>query len=233
MINELKAFKKALQEVENFNKEYPFFIDEKNIIIISSNKQSNKKEDTESEFWLHFKKNDYSNIKSLFITNNEKFLEEIESKKTKMEYKYTKTKYAVDIIVQYEDKIVLINRKFPPLGYAMPGGFIDKGETETDAALRELEKETKIKIDKNKIKKFSKRLKVSKTDPRSQEGVDIFTTLFFVKINQQQLESIVASDDATDYRLISINDLKNKKLAFKHHEKILNSFCNELQVPSI
>lgn len=115
----------------------------------------------------------------------------------------------------------------------MPGGFIDKGETETDAALRELEKETKIKIDKNKIKKFSKRLKVSKTDPRSQEGVDIFTTLFFVKINQQQLESIVASDDATDYRLISINDLKNKKLAFKHHEKILNSFCNELQVPSI
>ena len=35
----------------------------------------------------------------------------------------------VDIIIELDGKIVLIERKFPPHGWAIPGGFVDVGET--------------------------------------------------------------------------------------------------------
>lgn len=38
--------------------------------------------------------------------------------------------------------LVLVRRRNPPLGWALPGGFIDQGERAEDAALRELQEET-------------------------------------------------------------------------------------------
>ncbi|MDH5379189.1 MAG: NUDIX hydrolase, partial [Gammaproteobacteria bacterium] len=35
----------------------------------------------------------------------------------------------VDAIIEWRDSIVLIERKYPPYGYAIPGGFVDVGET--------------------------------------------------------------------------------------------------------
>jgi 8-oxo-dGTP diphosphatase len=57
---------------------------------------------------------------------------------------------AVDIIIELADKqarpIVLIERRNPPSGWALPGGFVDLGETLEQAALREAEEETGLKV---------------------------------------------------------------------------------------
>jgi 8-oxo-dGTP diphosphatase len=56
----------------------------------------------------------------------------------------------VDIIIEMTDRpgrpIVLIERKYPPPGWALPGGFVDVGESLEVAALREAREETSLPI---------------------------------------------------------------------------------------
>ena len=52
----------------------------------------------------------------------------------------------VDIIIECQDGIVLIERKNPPLGWALPGGFVDYGESLEAAAVREAAEETSLQV---------------------------------------------------------------------------------------
>ena len=56
----------------------------------------------------------------------------------------------VDIIIEMIDRpghpIVLIERKYPPPGWALPGGFVDVGESLETAAVREAQEETSLDI---------------------------------------------------------------------------------------
>ncbi|CAG0954355.1 ADP-ribose pyrophosphatase [Geobacteraceae bacterium] len=52
----------------------------------------------------------------------------------------------VDIIIELDGGIVLIERKNDPPGWALPGGFVDYGETLEKAAAREAEEETSLKV---------------------------------------------------------------------------------------
>lgn len=52
----------------------------------------------------------------------------------------------VDIIIQLNGGIVLIKRRNPPLGWALPGGFVDYGEPLEEAAIREAKEETGLDI---------------------------------------------------------------------------------------
>ncbi len=52
----------------------------------------------------------------------------------------------VDIIIQYKGGIVLIERKNPPPGWALPGGFVDVGESIENAAIREAKEETSLDV---------------------------------------------------------------------------------------
>jgi len=52
----------------------------------------------------------------------------------------------VDIIIEIGEQIVLIERKNPPYGWALPGGFVDYGESYETAALREAEEETSLQV---------------------------------------------------------------------------------------
>lgn len=57
----------------------------------------------------------------------------------------------VDIIIEMWDRphrpIVLIERQNPPYGWALPGGFIDYGESVETAAIREAKEETCLNIE--------------------------------------------------------------------------------------
>ena len=53
----------------------------------------------------------------------------------------------VDIIIEIESGIVLIERDKPPFGWALPGGYVDYGESLEEAACREALEETGLKIE--------------------------------------------------------------------------------------
>ena len=57
----------------------------------------------------------------------------------------------VDIIIEIGEGpdrgIVLVKRKNPPLGWALPGGFVDYGETVEEAAVREAHEETGLRVE--------------------------------------------------------------------------------------
>ena len=52
----------------------------------------------------------------------------------------------VDIIIEIAGGIVLIKRKNPPHGWALPGGFVDYGESYEHAAIREAKEETRLRV---------------------------------------------------------------------------------------
>jgi ADP-ribose pyrophosphatase YjhB (NUDIX family) len=54
---------------------------------------------------------------------------------------------AVDIIIEFEEKgLVLIQRQKPPYGWALPGGFVEYGESLEEAAVREAQEETGLEV---------------------------------------------------------------------------------------
>jgi 8-oxo-dGTP diphosphatase len=54
----------------------------------------------------------------------------------------------VDVVIELEGGgIVLIERKHPPPGWALPGGFVDVGETVEAAAVREAREETGLEVE--------------------------------------------------------------------------------------
>ncbi len=52
----------------------------------------------------------------------------------------------VDIIIEIGGGIILIRRKYPPHGWALPGGFVEVGETIESAAIREAKEETSLDV---------------------------------------------------------------------------------------
>lgn len=52
----------------------------------------------------------------------------------------------VDAVIRCSGGIVLINRRYPPLGWALPGGFVEVGETVEQATIREALEETGLHI---------------------------------------------------------------------------------------
>ena len=58
-----------------------------------------------------------------------------------------KTPYVTaDIIIRYQGGIVLIERKNEPAGWALPGGFVEIGESAEEAAVREAREETSLDV---------------------------------------------------------------------------------------
>ncbi len=110
----------------------------------------------------------------------------------------------VDIIIEYSSGIVLVYRKNPPHGWALPGGFVDYGESVEDAAIREAREETSLKVeDLQLLSVYS----APDRDPRFHT----ITTVFVAR----GVGDLIARDDAEDVRVFSLEDLP-EPVVFDH-----------------
>jgi ADP-ribose pyrophosphatase YjhB (NUDIX family) len=122
----------------------------------------------------------------------------------------------VDIIIEIENKdgqqgIILIKRKNPPYGWALPGGFVDYGESLEQAAVREAKEETSLDIQLQcQMHTYS--------DPKRDPRKHTISTVFIA----QATGDPVASDDAEEIRLL-IGSTLDIPLVFDH-EKILSDY---------
>lgn len=117
----------------------------------------------------------------------------------------------VDAIIEFPDeRVVLIKRGNPPFEgmWALPGGFVDIGETVETACLREVQEECCIQVD---IKKILGVYSKPGRDPR-RHTVSI---AFLTKYKSGDLQG---SDDAAEAKLFTRDDLINLELAFDHRD---------------
>lgn len=117
-----------------------------------------------------------------------------------------KPSLAADIIVVTDKKVLLIKRKNPPFKgmYALPGGFINYGESGEDAALRELKEETSVSG--KSIQLFGVYSKMGR-DPRGHT----VSLVYEVKAKSSKYS---AGSDAADARFFPLKKLP--KLGFDH-----------------
>ncbi len=121
----------------------------------------------------------------------------------------------VDIIIEVEDKIVLIYRKNYPQGWALPGGFVDYGETLEEAAIREAKEETNLDIE---IEYLLGCYSDPKRDPR-------FHTVSAVFVAKGKGE-LKGQDDAKLAKLFKIEEIPWDELVFDH-SKILKDYLSK------
>jgi ADP-ribose pyrophosphatase YjhB (NUDIX family) len=123
----------------------------------------------------------------------------------------------VDIVIEAPGKgIILIERKNPPFGWAIPGGFVDYGETLEAAALREAKEETGM--DLVGLKQFHA-YSDPKRDPRGHTVSVVFTAV--------GKGVPKAADDAKDLRIFRLEELP-ENLAFDH-ALILSDYSESLE----
>ncbi len=118
----------------------------------------------------------------------------------------------VDIIIEYAGGIVLIERKNPPFGWAIPGGFVEEGESMENAAVREAKEETSLDVE---LKQLLYVYSDPSRDPRSH-------TVSAVFIAEGQGE-LCAKDDAANAQVFSgkLPDV----MAFDHGEILADYFA--------
>ncbi len=126
----------------------------------------------------------------------------------------------VDIIIEITRKngqegIILIKRKNPPHGWALPGGFVDVGESLEEAAVREAKEETSLNI---KLKSQFHTYSDPKRDPRKHT----ISTVYVATAQGRPR----AQDDALDIRIFTQEEI-NFPLAFDH-KKILADYFNQI-----
>lgn len=114
----------------------------------------------------------------------------------------------VDIIIEYLGGLVLIERRNPPPGWALPGGFIDYGESAEQAATREAKEETGLDLaDLRQFHVYS--------DPGRDSRFHTITTVFTARGSGR----LAAADDAAEARVFATTDLP-AVMAFDHRRII-------------
>jgi 8-oxo-dGTP diphosphatase len=122
----------------------------------------------------------------------------------------------VDAIIQVPAGIVLVERSGPPLGLALPGGFVDYGESLEQAVTREAREETGLELlDLQQFHTYS--------DPSRDPRFHTITTVFSARAEGEPK----AGDDAAAIRVVPVNEIGALSFAFDHG-RVLEEWMKEL-----
>jgi ADP-ribose pyrophosphatase YjhB (NUDIX family) len=119
----------------------------------------------------------------------------------------------IDIIIEIESKgIVLIKRKNPPYGWAIPGGFVDYRESLEEAAVREAKEETNLDV--KLIKQFH-----TYSDPKRDPRHHSISTIYIAKAKGTP----EAKDDTLEIGIFTESNLP-EEIAFDHRSILKDYF---------
>ena len=120
----------------------------------------------------------------------------------------------VDIIVEVDGLgVILVERKNPPHGWALPGGFVDYGESLEKAAVREAREETSLEV--HLVEQFN-----TYSDPRRDPRHHTVSTVFIARANGDPK----GADDARQAQLFTKAELPSP-IVFDH-ARILRDYFN-------
>jgi 8-oxo-dGTP diphosphatase len=119
----------------------------------------------------------------------------------------------VDIVIRVAGGVVLVRRRYPPRGWALPGGFVELGETLEAAALREAEEETGLRI---RLRRQFHTYSDPSRDPRRHT----MTTVFLADAEGDP----VGADDAAEARVFTQETLP-EPLVFDHAQILADYFA--------
>jgi 8-oxo-dGTP diphosphatase len=125
----------------------------------------------------------------------------------------------VDIIIECQDGIVLIERRNPPPGWALPGGFVDYGESLEAAAAREAAEETSLKI--HLVEQMH-----TYSDPSRDPRHHTVSTVFIAKADGIPR----AADDALHAKVFTAENLPTP-IVFDHPAILKDYFAYKKGVP--
>ena len=133
---------------------------------------------------------------------------------------------AVDGIINVQDEngkfigIVLIERKYPPIGLALPGGFVEVGETVERAVIREMKEETGLDvIIMRQFHVYSN----PERDPRRH-----VVSVVFECVARGEPKG---SDDAKVARVYSYDEIPFKELVFDHSQILKDYLTDKNSIP--
>jgi 8-oxo-dGTP diphosphatase len=111
----------------------------------------------------------------------------------------------VDCIIELPgERLVLIRRKNPPLGWALPGGFVDEGERLDRAAAREAKEETGLDVEV--VEQF-----FTYSDPSRDPRKHTLSTVYLCRATGEP----TGADDAAEARTFPLDGLP-EPLCFDH-----------------
>jgi ADP-ribose pyrophosphatase YjhB (NUDIX family) len=122
------------------------------------------------------------------------------------EWKHKGPRVTVDAIVVRAEKVLLVKRRWPPPGWALPGGFVDRGETLEQAVCRETMEETGLVV--TKLRQFH-----AYSDPLRDPRHHTVGIVFEVESTGEP----IAGDDAADCEFFAFDALP-AEIAFDHRQ---------------
>ncbi|MDP2901773.1 MAG: NUDIX hydrolase [Methylovulum sp.] len=132
-------------------------------------------------------------------------------------YKPVTPLLAADILIELIDlperPFVLIERANPPFGWAVPGGFVDVGETVENAAIREAKEETSLDVNLTVLLGLYSN---PKRDPRNHTVTAVYIA--------EARGLPVAADDAKHCGIFTFDNLPGE-LAFDHAQVLADYRC--------
>jgi ADP-ribose pyrophosphatase YjhB (NUDIX family) len=108
---------------------------------------------------------------------------------------------------------VLIERSNPPFGFALPGGFVDYGESLEEAVIREAKEETGL--DLLELKQFH-----TYSDPARDPRFHTVTTVFTARAQGMPQ----AGDDAASVKVVPREEVEYLEFAFNHKDVLRDYF---------